>query len=611
MTSAKENIAELQTNKSGSEDRRVMLHSVNAELFEATTKLFWYSIEMYTKINFIEWVKGENENGLLGLADKLGELGEFIKMNREELKKGNYDILDITNSWTVIDNYVRDQAFRAANDVLGKMISSEKQKVKKLKEEIDCRRQELSKDGGCWSDEDKKREEEYKAAEKHLENLGKTKNKLDRQNEDERRCQDRLRNSRNKAFAHCIVVEKDISKVGSWVLQNKALYTWASDIIEYLQVINRRYVIYEKFDESYNLVNGTNRVKNEFDACRTFIEQQIATLDQFGDSNIALEFSDNLCDEEQIENRKKQIEDGKKQIQDWAAKWDRISYLATGDSENVKNTLRQYSEIDAGPYLFDLQEAFGEESKENADYAYFILLYHLNPTMEKIYWRGKSYSKEEFAEQVILKIITSRKERGLIDNLYTYISQQGIELIKWSNKHLLSVYFHCIGDETGKRMAEEMEEAILAFHDAVEFADNEEFHEVIRTAAQLYFHMYKCEFVYTRTKYKGGKLSWKSWEEACECIKTDESFKSYADICEIVDYLCGSYYFKLWMEKIQSPRYKEYIQLFKPRDDAHLEKNRQKILKKVKTFYEIMGADPFKNKWIKQEDTELMITAKS
>ena len=282
MAVTKENTSEPQINNVSAEEKRIRLQCIKEDLIEATTKVLWYSIEMYTKRNFIEWVK--SADGLLGLADELDELGDILKAKSGVLKKGNYEILDITNSLFVINKCVKDNAYKVTLNALREEIELEKSKKDKIEKEIEHIKQKLREKKEEKDILNKKeKEEDKKKLEKRLDVLENAKNDLSRQKKNEERRLDSLREFRNDEYAHNVVVEKDISQLGSWVVEISSLYTWIRAIERYLDAIDVRYVLYQKFDEFYKSVDGNNRVKNEFDACRNFVERQKGILDQFGE----------------------------------------------------------------------------------------------------------------------------------------------------------------------------------------------------------------------------------------------------------------------------------------------------------------------------------------
>ena len=83
-----------------SEVGRMKLQSVKENLYEATTKVVWYSIEMYTKKELREWVQTD-------LFQYKDNFNNDLKREAEELKKGHIGSIDITNGCLVINDFIR------------------------------------------------------------------------------------------------------------------------------------------------------------------------------------------------------------------------------------------------------------------------------------------------------------------------------------------------------------------------------------------------------------------------------------------------------------------------------------------------------------------------
>ena len=86
-----------------SEVGKMKLQSVKENLYEATTKVVLYSIEMYTKVSLQEWVK-------TGLIQNFKDANKDLKREQVELEQGHIGMFDITNGCSVINGFVRKLA---------------------------------------------------------------------------------------------------------------------------------------------------------------------------------------------------------------------------------------------------------------------------------------------------------------------------------------------------------------------------------------------------------------------------------------------------------------------------------------------------------------------
>lgn len=122
-----------------SEVGRMKLQSVKENLYEATTKVVLYSIEMYTKTDLTEWVQ-------TGLISKLDKANNDLKREREELEQGHIGLLDITNGCSVINDFVRKDALALSRNELQAKIELQKSKIAEIKEKeriLEIRQQTL------------------------------------------------------------------------------------------------------------------------------------------------------------------------------------------------------------------------------------------------------------------------------------------------------------------------------------------------------------------------------------------------------------------------------------------------------------------------------------
>lgn len=586
-----------------SEAGRILLQSVKENLFEATTKVILYSIEMYTKKDISEWVKSdllsyldnkENENNKRQLKD--------LSAERDLLEEGNIAKIDITNGCAVINTFVRKNALNAAYNELNQKIISENDKLEKLKikeqllkeraeqikfikisenaKQTDVSSNEI-KDASDTSSDFSYIEEEYKNEFEIFKNdisnivdfeeleiileklqeeqeskdklIKKLKSfqkngerRLETQNKNETEALDNLRKARNIEYAHKNEDDFEISAFNEWVPEGGPLYKWASDILIYIKTIMERYRIYGQFDDFY----ASRERKNNFNECKIYVQKQIKNL-YVNKSDIVFEFAGNLYDKSDDKYNFKKL------IEDMAYNWDTgIRYLTVVTNEDMPELNIFFKECLSGTsvyvnsYLIDRNELRSTKDPENKDYIYFKLLYHLNPAMEKIYWKGNYYSKEQFAKQIIYKFIKVRNKyqfEGRLKDFEKYL--KGIDINKWCEYHLLSeIYFAGLDDINGQNYAKNMENAII------EFNKNDKsqislYQNVIKSAAELYFYMSK-EHNFFYTKENGRTLCWKSLKDACDYMEDAKNFSSFSELYSFINELNNSTYFTVWKNQI-------------------------------------------------------------
>lgn len=611
-----------------SEVGRMKLQSVKENLYEATTKVVLYSIEMYTKESLSDWVKG-------GLLQHERNMNSSLKGEKTELEEGHIGMMDITNGCSVLNDFVRREAYDDARSVVGERISKEKERLSEydaMLSALDRRKSELeqlvqeeefeftgaetdvelfgsdeeltdinepdgsediydeTEDIDELDDDDDDDEQEEKTEKSvlviFLEKVGQIRsiedieNEIDRVTEERDVCQkkldslselpagnhgkDILRNQMNKEaeileslrtlrnveFAHKVQDERDISAIGSWEPEAGPLYQWATEILSYIKVIEAHYRYYSLFDDYFASHEG----KDKFDGCKVYVQKQIKEL-YVNRSNIVFEFAGELYDKEDEDYNFAKL------IENMAVNWNTgIRYLTVVTNDDLPELNVFFKECLSGTnkyvdyYLIDrnaLRDSVKRKDSVDTDYIYFNLLYHLNPLLNKIYWRGeKQYTEIEFARLVLYKLIKVKNMYQFDARLRDYEKYlDGIDIAKWSEKHILSnTYFALKDDAKSARLAREMEEAICIFMKDKRYL---QFRKAIRAAVQLYFHMGK-EYIFSFTRANGTTVHWKSLDEAKAYMENGRKFASYNELCSFVDELSKSDYYKLWKKTVKN-----------------------------------------------------------
>lgn len=375
---------------------------------------------------------------------------------------------------------------------------------------------------------------------------------LTKQHDSERESLENLRTLRNTVFAHKSEDQQEISLIGSWEPEAGPLYQWASEILKYIKIIESRYKAYAWFDDFYASREG----KDKFDGCKVYVQKQIKEL-YVNRSSIVFEFAGELYDKEDEEFNFKKL------IENMAISWDTgIRYLTVVTNEDLPEMNVFFKECLSGTnkyvdyYLIDrnaLRDSCKKKESRDVDYLYFKLLYHLNPSMEKIYWRDRAYTKKEFARQVLYKFIKVKNMfqfDARLKDFEKYID--GIDVRRWCEQHLLSeIYFVGIDDPTGQSFALEMENAIIDF---CRHSENKGrmplYRRAIKASVQLYFYMGE-DYVFSYTRSNGQTFHWRSLEDACKYIENTKRFKSYAELSGFVDEMYKSDYFKIWRTQLK------------------------------------------------------------
>jgi len=402
--------------------------------------------------------------------------------------------------------------------------------------------------------------EELKDEKASIETLIKELNFLTRNGKDilthqadaEKESLENLRTLRNTVFAHKSEDLQEISLIGSWEPEAGPLYQWASEILKYIKIIEARYRTYSWFDDFYASKEG----KDKFDGCKVYVQRQIKEL-YVNRSSIVFEFAGELYDKEDEEFNFKKL------IENMAINWDTgIRYFTVVTNEDLPELNVFFKECLSGTnkyvdyYLLDrnaLRDSSKKKDSEDIDYRYFKLLYHLNPTMEKIYWRDRTYTKKEYARQVLYKYIKVKNMfqfDARLKDFDKYID--GIDVRRWCEQHLLSeVYFAGIDDQEGQALALEMENAIIDFCSHRENKGRTPlYRSAIKASVQLYFYMGE-DYVFSYTRSNGQTLHWRSLEDACKYIENTSKFKSYAELSGFVDEMYKSDYFKIWRNQLK------------------------------------------------------------
>lgn len=399
-------------------------------------------------------------------------------------------------------------------------------------------------------EEDKRNKNKYLEKLKQLTRSGQ--DKLSSQDKAEYDSLDNLRTLRNTEFAHKIEDQQEISLIGSWEPEAGPLYKWASDILEYIKIIENRYVIYRDFDVFY----ASKEVKDKFDGCKVYVQRQIKEL-YVNQSSIIFEFAGNLYDKGDKEFNFNRL------IEDMAINWETgIRYLTVVTNEDLPELNVFFKECLSGTkkyvdyYLVDrnaLRDSYKKKKPEDGDYLYFKLLYHLNPTMGKIYWQNMAYTRKEFARQILYKFIKVKNMfqlRARFENFERFIGN--VDIKKWCEQHLLSeIYFAGMDDTKGQKLAHKMEESIVEF---CEYKQNKGlaslYRKVIKTSVQLYFYMGE-DYVFSYTRNNGTTVRWRSLDNARRYFENKKNFQSYEELSYFVGEIRKSDYFKIWRKYLK------------------------------------------------------------
>lgn len=611
INSNRNNLRQMYTNDS--ETGRMKLQSVKENLYEATTKVVLYSIEMYTKKDLSEWVSTD-------LYNNIEKANKDLNREKEELALGHIGAMDITNGCSVINDFVRRDALNKARIELTNKISDITDKINELVVEenlVEERRRAISEGeitdddiGRLDSDvfymkededdsinneegsenevvleddiDDDKEEEDSKEktevellserlagtndidqlsniAEQLLQervDLESTKtalakltgnggNQLGVQDDYERSGLENLRILRNTGFAHKNEDQIEISMIGTWQPEAGPLYQWASEILNYLKIIDRRYECYGLFDEFYK----SKEKKDLFDSCKVYVRKQIQEL-YVNRSNISFEFAGELFEKEDEEYNFYRL------IRKMAKNWDTgIRYLTVVTNDDMPEMNDFFKECLSGTnryvdryliYRNELRNAY-KKDPDSVDYVYFKLLYSLASRMEKIYWKGKIYTKRDFSRQIIYKFLKTKNsfhlEARLRDpDMYT----DGIDIVQWSKHHILSDYFFkYLDDDQGCLLSKEMEDNILAFMSSSSQKKVSQYKKVIRSSALLYFYLgEETAFIYNGKNDRS--VEWHNLDDARRYIECGKHFDSYSDLCGFINEVSASEYFRIW-----------------------------------------------------------------
>lgn len=595
---------EMYTNTS--ELGRMKLLTVKENLYEASTKVIQYTIEMYSHKELKDWLATD-------LREKAAEGKAGIPL--VEVEQNKISLMDITNSITAINQFVEKKAYKAAELLIQSTINEKKKQIEECekKEEIlnewspltsedevngdrddiysekadgfedsdeeledddDDENGEIQIDDSLSSlnvyrkrifeinDEDELEKERTIIGERK-EKLAKEinslrdfntsgKNKLELQRKREKEALDNLRTLRNSVYAHKTEDEVDISDVGSWEPEAGPLYKWADEIKKYIEVIDYRYLQFALFDEFY----ATKEFKNKFDSCKIFVQKQINSL-YVNQSSVTFEFAGELYDKEGEDYNFKKL------IESMAQNWETgIRYLTVVTSEDIPEMNMFFKECLSGTnkfvdqYLINrnkLRELVGKNS-DDVDYVYFCFLYGLNPELERLYWKtDTNYSPKEFARNVLYPIIRCRHPLQLRARLEQHEKFFGdIDVVSWSKKSLLSsIYYTAHENEKGVRLSASFECAIVSFMGATGNQIYGRYKKAVRAAVLLYFYM-TGEYAFWFGRKNGSPQRWLSLDDARRYMENASNFRDYSDICSLVDELSKSEYFKAWKKEIKN-----------------------------------------------------------
>ena len=598
------------------ETGKAKLLAIRQNLYEATTKVVLYSIEMYTQTKLQHWVKA-------GLQENKKHWNNDLRKASVKLDQGQIDAFDITTGCYVINNFVRDQANTSANKLFSAKLQATQSALKELEEKkmlIKKRRTLLEnsasdikksipeddasfsldnhmpsykntdnlseeEDAEDFEDDDKETnlsafelfqkelantnnliaigemEEELDNAKTQVENDFKELKRLtstglnfiSEQSKKEKTALENLRTLRNTVFAHKTEDEQEISKIGGWTPKAGPMYNWASEILQYLKIIDERYRYYALFDDFY----ASKEEKAQFDSCKVYVQRQIKEL-YVNKSNTSFEFAGVLYDKKDDEYNFEKL------IESMAISWDTgIRYLTIVTNEDLPELNIFFKECLSGTnkyvdiYLVDrnaLREAYSENNNKETDYLYFKLLYHLNPSMENIYWKNKFYTTKDFAKQVLYKIIKSKSMFILDRRLKNPDSySDGLDIIEWCEHHILSaVFFAAKEDSKGQKLALEMENSVMNFirHDN-DKGRSPFYKRAIKALVRLFFYM-GDDYVFSYARDDGSTLRWRSLDDARRYFEDSRKFKSLEELSGWVNEMYKSDYFKTWKKQQQS-----------------------------------------------------------
>ncbi|WP_026522723.1 hypothetical protein [Butyrivibrio sp. VCB2001] len=603
-----------------SEIGRMKLKTVKENLYEATTKVMQYAIEMYTHKELRDWM-------LTDLRQKSEETSGKIRIPVIEIEQGSIGLMDITNCYSALNGFVISDAFTKSKELIEAKKRENKDKIAECEvmiaalQEREC---ELkagdvtyeNQDGDTRFFDDKKTDDDltgididqvdneseyveddddeeiveemsemdlFRAHVKKINNINAITEQLDKtiqykerleteinnmvdfeangkakQKEKlERSALDGLRILRNDAYGHRTEDEIDISEIGTWEPDPVPLLLWAEHIKYYLQVMDLRYLENALFDPYYKAKEG----KDNFDSCKIFVQKQVNSL-YVNQSGVSLEFAGELYDRNDPDYNFKAL------IRGMAVNWDTgIKYLTIVTNDDMPELNEFFKVCLSGTdkyvdsYLVnrnELRNLYRKGDKRNVDSIYFDLLYSLNPELAKIYWKGEAYSESEFARKFLYVMLRCRSPLTLRSKIEQYESEfEGLDVITWCEKHLLAeTYYKTRDNEEGRKLADKVETMVISFMNAKGQQMYSRFKKTIRAVALLYFYMTK------KNDYWFGRRNrkpekWSSLEDAQRYMEDSNNFRDFTDLCTFIDETSKSEYFKQWKKIMNKKRLEE------------------------------------------------------
>ncbi len=581
-----------------SETGRERLQIVKENLYEAATKVVLHTIEMYTKQPLGEWAKKE----LVNKIDTLDKIPVKLKENREELAQGRIGCVDITNGIYVLNSFVRKPALKEAQDsiqakiqILAKQkeLLEDKQFVirNRIKElmnpsyevtypsvttgndmddedsfseltEFDSFKQSIAdtEDIESLKQTDENLDEKIKGVAKSikdLENLQSGRRNLLKEQDDlELVTLDGLRRERNSKYGHDTNDDDEVTLVGKWKPDAGPLYEWASNILKYVKAIELRYQMYAAFDDFY----AQKEFKEKFDACKVYVQKQISEL-YVNHSSTVLEFAGDLYAKGDEERGFDSL------IEAMAQNWNTgIRYLTVVTNDDMPEFNTFFKDCLSGTSLYvdsylvdrnEIRAAYRKKGDNDADYLYFRLLYHLNPSMRNIYWKNKIYdcSEKKFEDFVLYKALKAKNMfafKNRFENPEQYFD--GIDLKKWCEYHLLSEAYYSDSDVRGRKLAQVAENAVIAFFEGKtidgSFSENL-YKKAIYALANLYFYMSgKNVFSYTRENRAKETLHWYSLDDVKAYLENSNNFDSFKDLYHFETEIFNSPFYNAWIRQV-------------------------------------------------------------
>lgn len=612
---------------------RMRLQAVEANLFDAATRVAQHSVEMYSGMDLGAWVKEV-------LRTHPERLNKNMKERQAELAEGKIGVMDFTNCVDMINGFLRKEALERARMMSNKKHGDLKKRLALLKEQrrmLAARmgqsegdgeegtrplREGVPQAGGAPEAEplpegpafagsaeeaeqmaetlDAEIEELFRTVGELAKLFQKSGNVLSRQDEAEENALDELRKQRNR-YAHVADEGEEIRPPGSRTPEAGPLYEWASQILKYIDICEARYRIYALFDTGYEKAAA----KERFGECKIYVQKQIRELYE-QHSGISFEFAGTLYEKGDAEYNFPKL------VESMAQNWDTgIRYLTIVTNEDIPEMNPFFRDCLSGTskyvdcYLVNrnaLREAVRQGDMETADYIYFRLLYRLRPGMEQIYWKDTEFGDRGFARTVLYKIIMVNKNLirlpRRLNKWQIYVNN--INLLRWCEERLLSdSYFAGLDDSVGYVYAKEMEDAVIALRPYCEMLQKKETGEkenwkgmgacarrVIRTAVRLYFYM-SGDLVFAHTKENGGTFYWRSFAQAAEYLENEAWFQSRRELETLARELADSEYFALWRQALIKQG-KEAVGSEQQGAGA-------------RALFEALGADVSKNKWMRED----------